>query len=87
MFDPYRDPVHVPRFRSKFGGFWTDLNNATELIEGKLSLGLINQEEAQLLHFFVENGYAVLSGGVDLDRIDELKSDIQTLSQDPPPEA
>src|SRR5256885_726783 len=87
MFDPYRDPVQVPQFRSRFGGLWTDLNNAIELIEGKLELGTINEEEAQLLRFFVENGYVVLRGAVDDETIDEFNEDIERVAKDPPPEA
>lgn len=85
--DPYRDPVQRPQFRSKFGGLWTDLNNAVELIEGKLELGFIDEEEAQLLLAFVENGYVVLRNAVDLDRIDKMRADIERLGEDPPPEA
>ena len=87
MFDPYRDPVQVPQFRSRFGGLWTDLNNAIELIEGKLELGRINEEEAQLLRFFVENGYVVLRGGVNEEAIDEFNEDIERMAKDPPLEA
>src|SRR5438309_10557532 len=87
MFDPYRDPVQVPQFRSRFGGLWTDLNNAIELIEGKLELGRINEEEAQLLRFFVENGYVVLRGGVNEEAIDESNEDIERMTKDPPLEA
>lgn len=85
--DPYRDPVQVPQFRSKFGGLWTDLNNAIELIEGKLELGVINEEEAQLLLSFVENGYVVLRNAVDADLIDKLSEDIEGLADNPPAEA
>lgn len=85
--DLYRDPVQIPQFRSKFGGLWTDLNNATELIEGKLSLGMINSEEAGLLKSFVENGYVVLPVAVDLDDVDAFNHDVNELAKNPPPEA
>lgn len=87
MFDPYRDPVQVPQFRSRFGGLWTDLNNAIEQIAGKLELGRINEEDAQLLRFFVENGYAVLRSAVDIERINIFNRDIEELGRNPPPEA
>jgi len=70
--DPYRDPVEVPQFRSRFGGLWTDLNNAIQLIDGKLELGMINEKESQLLRFFVENGYVVLRAAVDTEKIDKF---------------
>src|SRR5713101_3069802 len=87
MFDPYRDPIQVPQFRSRFGGLWTDLNNAIELIEGKLELGMINEDDAQLLRFFVENGYAVLQRAVDIERINIFNRDIEELGRNLPPEA
>ena len=85
--DPYRDPVQTPQFRSRFGGLWTDLNNATEIIEGKRELGLISDEDAQLLLAFVENGYIILRGAVDETVIDRLNNDVDQLVQDPPKEA
>ena len=87
MNDPYRDPVEVPQFRSRFGGLWTDLNNAIQLIDGKLELGMINEKESQLLRFFVENGYVVLRAAVDTEKIDKFNQDIEALATNPPPEA
>ena len=40
--DPHTaEPPVVPRFRSQFGGFWTDLNNAPSILAGKLATGEI----------------------------------------------
>ena len=85
--DPYRDPVQTPQFRSKFGGLWTDLNNANEIIAGKLELGIISEEDAQLLLGFVENGYIILRSAVDVTLIDKFTNDVDKLVQDPPEEA
>jgi ectoine hydroxylase-related dioxygenase (phytanoyl-CoA dioxygenase family) len=87
MSDPYKDPVQVPQFRSKFGGFWTDLNNAAELIDGKRELGLINEKEAQLLLSFVQDGYVILPAAVDETLIDKLNEDVDRLVANPPAEA
>jgi len=87
LFDPYRDPVQVPHFRSRFGGLWTDLDSAPELVEGKRELGMISEEEAQQLLFFVENGYLVLKNAVDAKLVDKLNDDVDKLAEDPPPEA
>ena len=82
QFDPYRDPVETPRFRSKFGGLWTDLSNAPDLLKGKLELGEISEQEALLLAGFIENGYVILRGAVDAPTIARLKSDVERLTQD-----
>jgi len=79
--------VQVPQFRSRFGGLWTDLNNAPELIEGKRELGIISEEEAQQLLFFVENGYVILRNAVDVELVDKLNEDIDKLADNPPPQA
>jgi len=34
------------KYRSRFGGLWTDLSNAESVIRGKIELGLISQQEA-----------------------------------------
>lgn len=77
--DPYRDPQFVPKYRSVFGGLWTDLNNAQEIVSGKLELGIINRAEAALLRGFIENGYAVFPGGVPGHRIRQLNRDIERV--------
>src|SRR6185436_11106949 len=74
-------------FRSAFGGLWTDLNNAVEIIQGKLELRIINEEEAQLLLSFIENGYIILRGAVDESLIEKLNDDVDRLVENPPPEA
>jgi phytanoyl-CoA hydroxylase len=86
-FDPYRDPVEIPRFRSSFGGLWTDLSNAVELVAGKRALGKITPDDAQALLDFIENGYVLLRGAVEPERIDRLNADVNALAADPPPEA
>jgi phytanoyl-CoA hydroxylase len=77
--DPYRDPQFIPKYRSAFGGLWTDLNNATEIVAGKLEVGLIDRKEAEMLRFFIENGYAVFPGAVPGFRIRQLNRDIERV--------
>ena len=79
-FDPYRHPVHTPSFRSKFGGCWTDLSNAPDIVAGKLALGEITEHEAALLTGFIENGYVILRGAVEHELIDQLQSDVAKLT-------
>jgi hypothetical protein len=68
-----------PQFRSIFGGFWTNLSNASEVISGKLDLGLITAEEAEQLRFWVEYGYIIIPNAVDDDVIDQINADLDAI--------
>jgi len=78
--DPYRDPVQVPGFCSRFGGFWTDLSNAADILDGKLALGEVTEHEATLLANFIENGYVILRGAVDATTVSELQAAVRKLT-------
>jgi ectoine hydroxylase-related dioxygenase (phytanoyl-CoA dioxygenase family) len=70
-----RNPAAV---RSEFGGVWTDQGNALDLVEGKLALGWITPEEADLLRAFITDGYVVLKqavGGEMLDAAEQALED------------
>lgn len=71
--------AHPTRFASQFGGLWTDLSNAQEIIAGRLALSDITQEEAILLRFWVANGYVVLKGAVPSEFVDKANDDIDYL--------
>lgn len=77
--DPYREPVAAPKPRSRFGGLWTDMSNAEAVADGKLATGRITEEEHARLRFWIEKGYVVLQGAVDLEAIDELKADVERV--------
>jgi hypothetical protein len=77
--DPYREPPFVPRYRSQFGGLWTDLNNALEIVQGKLDLGIIDRKEAAELRGFIENGYAVFPGAVPRRHLRRLNEDFEKV--------
>lgn len=68
-----------PQFRSIFGGLWTDLSNASEVISGKLDLGLITAEEAEQLLFWVEYGYIIIPNAVDDNVIDQTNADLDAI--------
>jgi len=85
--DPYRDPVFVPRYRSAFGGLWTDLTHAKVLAEGKLKTGVIRPEEYELLGSWIDDGYVVLHGGVDQESVDALNEDLERVWQKGHPQA
>ena len=85
--DPYREPQFVPKYRSRFGGLWTDLNNAHEIVQGKLELGMIDRKQADLLTGFIENGFAVFPGAIPGRHIRRLNEDIENVWACKAPEA
>gem|GEM_PF-1169282 len=52
------------RCRSRYGGLWTDQGNAMDLIDGRLDLGKLTPEDAQLLRQWVTDGYVILPRAV-----------------------
>ena len=68
-----------PQFRNAFGGLWTDLSNAGDVIDGKLSLGQITDVQAEQLRVWIENGFVILPGAVSEAAIDELNQDIEDV--------
>jgi hypothetical protein len=77
--DPYRDPVHAPRFRSRFGGSWTDLSNADAIAAGKHALGQIDAAELALLRHWIARGYVVLQRTIPHEWIDVHNEDIEDV--------
>ena len=85
--DPYRDPVEMPGFRSRFGGLWTDLSNARDLVAGRLAIGEISERDALNILAFIENGYVILRGAVSDELVDALNTDVARIVANPPEEA
>lgn len=75
----YPVEIHPVSFNSRFGGLWTDLNNAEEAIDGRLALGRITTEQAELLRCWVKNGYIVLSHAVQEQLIEAAKIAIDQI--------
>jgi hypothetical protein len=55
-----RRPAFAAQIPRAFGGLWIDHANALDLIDGKRAIGRIDADEAELLRFFVTNGYVKL---------------------------
>jgi phytanoyl-CoA hydroxylase len=77
--DPYREPQFIPKYRSQFGGLWTDLNNAHDIVQGKLDLGLIRRDDAEKLNSFVDNGYVVLPGAIPGRHVRKFNEDLEKV--------
>lgn len=70
------DFVVYQRFTSEWGGFWTDLDNATGLLEGQRALGRLPDAVAEQLAFWIENGFVILPGAVPPELIDAVRADV-----------
>lgn len=64
-------------FRSRFGGLWTDLFNAHDLVDGKLALGWLTDQEAVHLRHWIDNGFVVLPNAAPEDLVEAARADLQ----------
>jgi len=71
--------AQATRYRSRFGGLWTDLSNAAQVIERKHASKLITDEEATLLSDWIRDGFVVLRQAVPHALIDRLDADIEDI--------
>ena len=51
-------------YRSRFGGLWTDVGNAKDIISGRRDLGQITQKQETLLTKWINDGYVILPDAV-----------------------
>ena len=63
-------------YASPFGGLWIDLPHADDLIEGKTETGQITAAQADLLRFFIQNGYVILPGAVPARAVAAARADL-----------
>jgi ectoine hydroxylase-related dioxygenase (phytanoyl-CoA dioxygenase family) len=68
-------PIHStpepPVFRSRYGGLWTDRNDAHDLLADLLTRGEVTKSEAQWLAHYIDHGYVVFPKAVDEELVDE----------------
>lgn len=69
-------PVSDNHF-SDFGGFWTDKRDARQILERRVQEGQYDEQLAQDLEFWIENGYLIIEGAVSHEICDEIHADIQ----------
>lgn len=72
-------PPWVPKPRSKFGGLWTDLDNAHDVAEGMFEMGNISEHTLKLLHHWIDYGFVILENAVDAKYIDTLLQEWQEV--------
>ena len=71
-----RRPANAAAFRSRFGGLWTDQANALDLVAGRLDLGKITQDDAELLDGWIRDGFVILKGAIDEDTLQRTQTDL-----------
>ena len=69
--------LNASKYKSYFGGLWTDMANAHEEVKTKLAEGIITDEERQLLDHWIDNGYVIIPNAVSHDAIDQINFDIE----------
>ena len=69
-------PDNAAALPSAFGGLWPDLANAGDIVEGKLETGQITENQAGLLHHWIDRGYVVLENAIPHALIDAAVSDL-----------
>jgi phytanoyl-CoA dioxygenase PhyH len=67
------------RYRSRFGGFWTDLTYAHTLVEGKRALRWISEAEAALLDTWINEGFTIIPQAVRHHLIDEVDQTVERI--------
>src|SRR5262245_1634496 len=66
-------------YHSRFGGLWTDLQNAHNVVAGKQALGWISPAEARLLTDWIVNGFVIIPQAVPHALIDELDLEVNRI--------
>jgi phytanoyl-CoA hydroxylase len=64
------------RYRSRFGGLWTDRDDADEELDRRHHDGRVTDEEAILIRNWINNGYIILDGAVPIADCDGLATEI-----------
>jgi len=67
------------RFRSRFGGLWTDSPDALAILERKVTNGNISSIQAEQLKCWIESGYVALPEAVDTSTVDALLADVDSI--------
>jgi hypothetical protein len=66
----------TPTYFSRFGGLWTDRDDAPLELERRLDDGRISESQAELLQEWMADGRVVLTGAVPVEAIERFAADI-----------
>ena len=80
---PEGDP-EPPMYRSRFGGLWIDRRDAHDILEGRRARGEVTDADAEVLSFYIDNGYVVFPKATDESLIDEYLDFFEAAWDAPP---
>jgi hypothetical protein len=63
-------------YRSRFGGLWTDRDDAKLVLAGKHRDGAITDQEAEYLSKWIDDGYVVLRSAIESRLVEAVRRDI-----------
>lgn len=72
-------PNNAAAYHSRFGGLWTDLANAHDIVEGKLKLGWISAVEAEQLSHWIDNGFLKISAALEPEQLRRAQEELSRL--------
>ena len=70
-------PENPADYRSRFGGFWTDQGNAMDLVEGRLDLGIITLNQAELLEKWITDGFVIIPEAISEEVVSAALGDLE----------
>ena len=79
VLSPLRGGAPAGRFRSGFGGLWTDSPHALAILERKVAKGSISLRQAEQLKCWIDDGYVVLPEAVDTSTVDAMLADVESI--------
>ncbi len=68
-----------PGYFSRFGGLWTDRNDADEMTKAKLAQRTITAADVELLRRWRADGYVILPGAVAPEIADRINAEVETI--------
>lgn len=69
-------PSDAAAMPTPFGGLWPDLPNAADILQGKLEIGQVTERQAELLRFWIRNGYVILEKAIPSSLVDKAALDL-----------
>ena len=71
------------QFASRFGGLWPDRDDAQDVLSQRLESGRITPEDADLIRFWMANGYVILPNAASAQVIDAAAANIDLMYANP----
>jgi hypothetical protein len=69
-------PDNPAAMHSRFGGLWTDVGNALDIVDGRHKIGQINADQATLLRQWITQGYVVLPNRIPGEILDRAEAEL-----------